>query len=544
MSKNDKQQFDELFSQKVNEVRFTPPDALRDKVAADFARIHRRRRIVFWWIPGTGIATLLIAALLFFWPANNETMVNSEGQTQTELDAGEPIINTNSGSQNQQQEGQYPDQALVNGSEPSTAVEENSQALGMGSESNETEVSEGNVSKTAMNSGDKNSASSRLENEEVVIEKDYKSLDQAYVNDSKPSEDLSEKTRTAAIDGNATEPMLNVETPNTVVITSSDDGAETSVKSSSEKSRDGALDESGSTSPTNTTTVSTADSPLNRATAPLVIDSGLTESEDDPEKRSGMPIATETTRNDPPAPSMTLRPIPLTSASQRSLVSRESPWTIKPLSSLEVPNADCGKWIIGISTGAGISYRTLNSDVHHQLVDHKNSSEKATISTSAGINVIYTFLGKSGIKTGLTYLKVGERYDFDNGQASHNTINTYDYFNADLKFNQTMVCRSRFRLDVAAGAKFNLLNNAQSSWLDPNSFEATAHNNETSASPFREYNIVWSGDVTGYYFIGRSLFLGLTLEGDRFQNSVYKKEVGLEQKPYSFQAYLNLGVRF
>ncbi|GEM_PF-4612785 len=228
----------------------------------------------------------------------------------------------------------------------------------------------------------------------------------------------------------------------------------------------------------------------------------------------------------------------------RTLVVREPVDVVQSNPIPENFEVTCPKLIVGFTGGAGFSYRTLKSDVHHQLVDHKNSSEHGTVSTSAGVNMVYTFLGNSGIKTGLTYLRVGERYHFANDHAEHQTTNTYDYFNLDLKFNQTLLCRSKWRLDLAAGTKLNLLNNAQSSWLDPNSFEATAHDNEGDGSPFREYNLVWSADMTGYYFIGQRLFLGMTIEADRFQNSVYKNEVGLDQRPYSFQGYLNFGVRF
>ena len=204
----------------------------------------------------------------------------------------------------------------------------------------------------------------------------------------------------------------------------------------------------------------------------------------------------------------------------------------------------CPKWIIGASGGVGMSYRTLQSNVHDQLVEHKNQSEHASLSASAGIYAVATLLGKSGLKTGFTYLRVGERYHFENDHASHATTNTYEYLNMDLKFNQSLFCNDRLRLDVAVGTKLNLLRDAQSSWLDPNSFEAIAHNDEGEHSPFREYNLVWSADLTGYYFISRRAFVGLTIEADRFQNSIYKDAVELDQRPYVFQGYFNIGFLF
>jgi hypothetical protein len=208
------------------------------------------------------------------------------------------------------------------------------------------------------------------------------------------------------------------------------------------------------------------------------------------------------------------------------------------------PTDGCPKWIVGASGGFGMSYRTLQSNVHHQLVEHKNQSEHASLSSSAGLYVVGTLLGNSGIKTAFTYLRVGERYHFENDHASHATTNTYEYVNMDLKFNQSLFCNNRLRLDVAAGTKFNLLRNAHSSWLDPNSFEAVAHSNQGEHSPFRQYNLVWSADLTGYYFFSQRGFVGLTIEADRFQNSIYKDAVELEQRPYAFQGYFNIGFRF
>lgn len=205
---------------------------------------------------------------------------------------------------------------------------------------------------------------------------------------------------------------------------------------------------------------------------------------------------------------------------------------------------DCNRILLGFSGGIGLSYRTLHSDVHHQLVDHKNQSEHSTISQSFGITSSIPLFRTTGIKTGLTYLRVGERYHFENDHAAHATTNYYDYFNLDLKVNQMVVCKNRLRVDIAAGTKFNLLNNAESSWLDPNTFEPVLHNDEGEASPFRTYNLVWSAEISGYYFVTQKVYLGLTFEADRFQNSIYKNEVQLDQRPYAFQGYLDIGYKF
>jgi hypothetical protein len=202
------------------------------------------------------------------------------------------------------------------------------------------------------------------------------------------------------------------------------------------------------------------------------------------------------------------------------------------------------KYLIGVSGGLGISYRTLNSNVHHELVNHKNKAEHAAISSSAGVYGVASLFRQFGIKSGITYLRVGERYHFENDHASHETVNSYTYLNLDLKLNQTLVCTGPFRLDLAVGTKANLLTKAQSSWLDPHSFEAVLHDNSGQHSPFRDYNLVWSADLTSYYFFSRNGFIGMSVEADRFHNSVYKDAVGLDQRPYAIQAYFNFGFRF
>lgn len=202
------------------------------------------------------------------------------------------------------------------------------------------------------------------------------------------------------------------------------------------------------------------------------------------------------------------------------------------------------RYITGVSGGIGISYRTLNSNVHHELVNHKNMAEHAAISSSAGVYGVARLYKHFGFKSGLTFLRVGERYHFENDHASHETVNTYSYLNLDLKLNQTLFCSGPLRLDFAVGTKVNLLTNAQSSWLDPHSFEAVFHENTGQHSPFRDYNLVWSADFTSYYFFSRKGFVGLTVEADRFHNSVYKDAVGLDQRPYAIQTYFNIGFRF
>ena len=449
MSEKDQEQFDDLLREQVGRVNLSPPEGLRARVEADFFRVHRRRRLIWFWLLAGGIAGMLVGLLFFVLPTDDLEVRASRAETAKTLTEETLTTPTPAEVQTMREETKPGDRAGY----PWEASERAQEVAA------DTPQDPEGPSDPALGSNDR-SSSARL-----------------------------------APKGGVDQQVAGASTPVIPPVTDDDptQPSTTPAFALSAREADNAVFEIGQ----------------------------------------------------PEVGKMPLRSIdPWTFHDPELLVPGTQVAYEPPVQRIELPKPGCGKWIIALSAGAGLSYRTLQSNVHHQLVEHKNSSEHAAVSTSAGVNVVYTFLGRSGIKTGVNYLRVGERYHFENDHAAHETTNTYDYFNFDLKFNQTLVCRPRWRLDLAAGTKFNLLNSAQSSWLDPSSFEATAHSNEDNASPFREYNLVWSADVSAYYFIGRKLFVGMTIEADRFQNSVYKDKVELDQRPYALQGYLNIGLKF
>jgi len=200
-------------------------------------------------------------------------------------------------------------------------------------------------------------------------------------------------------------------------------------------------------------------------------------------------------------------------------------------------------WSITILGGPNFSYRTLNSEVHHALVEQKNQHEDVIVSYSFGAMVVAPIYKTLSAKAGLYYLRLGEKYHFKNNLAEHTTVNTYRYYNADLKLNQQLLSHNRWTFHLAAGAKFNFLDKAQSSWLDPTTLEPVTHNNQTN-SPFNTFTMVWSADMRLQYQLNTRWHINLTAEGDRWQHSIYKNAAGLNQRPYTFQTLLGIGINF
>ncbi len=104
--------------------------------------------------------------------------------------------------------------------------------------------------------------------------------------------------------------------------------------------------------------------------------------------------------------------------------------------------------------------------------------------------------------------------------------------------------RQTISFSVITGVKASFLYKAQSSWVDPLALEAVAHSGKQKSSPFRSTAVATTlaFDFTYEFIPGWSFHL--MPRGDLFLNSIYKRNTGIAQKPYSINLDVGLSFNF
>ena len=195
----------------------------------------------------------------------------------------------------------------------------------------------------------------------------------------------------------------------------------------------------------------------------------------------------------------------------------------------------------GISGGPGLNYRDLQISADPGLEEHKNQHESQVFMYRGEF---FTDLHYRNwvVKAGFGLTRKGEGYAFHHDTIQHTTRNTYSYWSFPLRVGRTFQAPGGLTITPLVGLRGNLLREAQSSWVDPNQLSPVLHDNAGDHSPFREFAMAWTLEGQISTPIARNLEL-LAIPGyTRFIHSIYKDEVPLKQKPYSFD--LNLGLRY
>ena len=211
--------------------------------------------------------------------------------------------------------------------------------------------------------------------------------------------------------------------------------------------------------------------------------------------------------------------------------------TVKPISIEEVyeikSTRRCKrKNSLSFIAGLSRSYRTLESDVHHQLVDHKDNHETEFISKTIGILYNRNITNKLSIKSGIMYTSLGERYGFHHDLIAHDATNKYEYYVIPLSVTYELFRFRKWSLLTNGGIHFNILKQATSSWVDLNTLSPITHTNEDAATtPFQQKAISWNGGVIFRYQVMDKLFLQVNQQYDRFNQSIYQQDVQLNQRP-------------
>ena len=192
--------------------------------------------------------------------------------------------------------------------------------------------------------------------------------------------------------------------------------------------------------------------------------------------------------------------------------------------------------------GYGMSNRKLSSKDLDELVTHKDDHESASTSNRLGLRLNYEFNNKSFVGAGLEYTSYGEHYNFQHDIVTHETDNKYQYMQVSLFYGQHIWGRKKHDLFALVGAKWSILDKAQSSWVDTEQLEVVSHNNRGLGQPFRNNTYVIFGGLEYQYQLSNRFRLHAFPVYDRFLSSVYNAQTDLDQKQFSMS--LNVGLSF
>lgn len=194
--------------------------------------------------------------------------------------------------------------------------------------------------------------------------------------------------------------------------------------------------------------------------------------------------------------------------------------------------------------GLGESFRTLKSDSHSLLVDHKNAHETYSACYELGLLADFGLSQTLYIRTGVSYKFYSEKYDFQHDLITHRTKNDYQYFQVPLRLGWNVLQTKRSTLGLIGGIQANVLFSAQSSWVDPTSLTPIAHNTLGTSSPFRSMTGAVNFGIDYSLLFAKKWRFHVIPSVDRFAFSVYKRNTDLNQKPYSFNVDVGFSFSF
>jgi hypothetical protein len=166
------------------------------------------------------------------------------------------------------------------------------------------------------------------------------------------------------------------------------------------------------------------------------------------------------------------------------------------------------------------------------------------VSTSYAVMLRRDITERFGLSTGVFWLNTGERYEYTVNSATHSFTNHYDYLSIPLELHYQLWSKGDFAIDAGAGIQYNMLKEGTSSWVDLASFQPVTHNNKGPESPFSEQAWAINAEIGIRYVLNDRLDILLQERATFFQESLYKEETGLDQRPYSFNTMVGIGVKF
>lgn len=197
------------------------------------------------------------------------------------------------------------------------------------------------------------------------------------------------------------------------------------------------------------------------------------------------------------------------------------------------------KWFVGILGGPNISYRSIRSEVHGDLVNHRNAHESRRITHNLSLEVGMQWK-RLVLSAGFAHIQKGEKYSFK-GAVDHKFTNNYEYFTLPIHAGYVVLQGKRAELLPMLGFSVHKLHRGESSWLNPHN-HSEVHMKSSHNNPFR--NIGYLVDAQLALNVHLSDHWDLLLRGgySYFLQSIYKTEMQLDHRPYSWDQ--NIGLRY
>ncbi len=196
-------------------------------------------------------------------------------------------------------------------------------------------------------------------------------------------------------------------------------------------------------------------------------------------------------------------------------------------------------WFVGILGGPNMSYRSIRSEVHGDLVNHRNAHETRRITHNLSFEVGMQWK-RLVLTAGFAHIQKGEKYSFK-GAVDHKFTNNYEYFTLPIHAGFVVLQGKRAELLPLFGFSVHKLHRGESSWLNPHN-HSEVHMVSTHNNPFR--NTGYLVDAQLALNVHLSYHWDLLLRGGYtyFLQSIYKSEMQLDHRPYSWDQ--NIGLRY
>ncbi len=116
----------------------------------------------------------------------------------------------------------------------------------------------------------------------------------------------------------------------------------------------------------------------------------------------------------------------------------------------------------------------------------------------------------------------------------------YSYFTIPVEVSYDLEVGERLIITPVVGVGFNFLVKARSYWVDPDTYELVEKARNNDPPPFRPFALSVRGGLTVQYRFTDRLNAGIGFRYSQFVQSVYRKDVGIDEKPYRYGGNLSL----
>jgi hypothetical protein len=195
------------------------------------------------------------------------------------------------------------------------------------------------------------------------------------------------------------------------------------------------------------------------------------------------------------------------------------------------------QWDIALLGGPNVGYRRMNSDVHADLVAHRNSHEKSSLNFNGGVEVGLSF-HKVRVSLGFGYFERGEHYVFQGQTVKHEYRNKYTYFSVPVNVSYVLLRYRKLTLSPVVTYAFNRLQHAQASWLNPHN-HSEVHMSSDHNNPYQKTGHMLSGSVQLAYQL-RKVKVVYRVGYTHFLQSIYKPAMALDQRQYGVDQQIGL----